>query len=120
LGAAGGPEHLTEAQLGEVWSGFGVDAWLANWGLAGTGFTNILLTPAGVLRIGLGLTLLFRAGGRLKGDRFSVVVAEIDTFKALWRRPYIGALFTGMPRLTETASALPVVGMTAAGISGLV
>src|SRR5262249_48177300 len=88
---------------------------------AGTGYTNILLTPARVLRIGLGQTLLFRAGGRLKGsDRFSLVVAEIDTFKAPWRRPYIGALFAGMPRLTETASALPVVGMTGAGISALV
>jgi DNA polymerase III epsilon subunit-like protein/8-oxo-dGTP pyrophosphatase MutT (NUDIX family) len=69
------PEYLDKIQ-----DGFGVDAWLANWDVAGGALDNIVTDKNGdPIRVDPGGALLFRARGEPKGDAFGKNVGEIDS-----------------------------------------
>ena len=62
--------------------GFAVDAWLANWDVAGLTLDNIVTGDDGEPhRIDVGGTLLFRAKGKPKGAEFGDDALEIDTLR---------------------------------------
>lgn len=66
----------------KVQEGFAVDAWLANWDVAGTGFDNIVTDSSGnPVRVDPGGSLAFRAMGSPKGAAFSDTVSELDTLR---------------------------------------
>ncbi|HDR9165233.1 TPA: hypothetical protein QDB28_005683 [Burkholderia vietnamiensis] len=63
-----------------VADGFAVDAWLANWDVVGTGFDNMQIKPSGhAVRLDVGGSLLYRAQGTPKGDKFGEHVGELKT-----------------------------------------
>jgi len=69
------PEYVQKIQ-----EGFGVDAWLANWDVAGGALDNIVTDNNGdPVRVDPGGALWFRARGEAKGDAFGEKVGELDT-----------------------------------------
>ena len=69
------PDYLQKIQ-----EGFGVDAWLANWDVAGGALDNIVTDKNGdPVRVDPGGALWFRARGEAKGDAFGKKVGEIDS-----------------------------------------
>lgn len=86
------PEYRKKVQ-----EGFAVDAWLANWDVAGTGFDNIVTNKDGdPVRIDAGGALLFRAQGALKGGAFGDDVPELDTLTDSKLNSYSAAVFGEM------------------------
>ncbi|MEO3860883.1 phage minor capsid protein [Acrocarpospora sp. B8E8] len=85
--------------------GFGLDAWLANWDVAGLTFDNMLLADDGsVVRIDTGGSLLFRAQGEPKGDKFGNTVNEWLTLRDREQAEQAAQLFGGLtPAEQETA-----------------
>lgn len=75
------PKALAAGAPG-VYEGFAVDAWLANWDVAGSNesqYKNLLLTKDGkAIRVDAGGALLRTGLGLLKGDKFGGVVTEMD------------------------------------------
>lgn len=71
----------TLASTPSVLDGFAVDAWLANWDVAGLNFDNIVLVGGRALRIDVGGSLRYRAVGGLKGSAFGNKVGEIDSLR---------------------------------------
>ena len=62
--------------------GFAVDAWLANWDVAGLVYDNVVTNKDGKpVRIDPGGALIFRAQGAPKGDLFGDSVGEWDTLR---------------------------------------
>lgn len=74
--------------------GFALDAWLANWDVAGLKFDNMLRAPDGsAVRIDTGGALLFRAQGAPKGKAFGDKVTEWDTLRDPSKNPQAAELF---------------------------
>jgi hypothetical protein len=66
--------------LAQIQQGFAVDAWLANWDVAGLVYDNIVSDINGCpVRIDAGGALLFRAMGAPKGGAFGHNVSEVST-----------------------------------------
>jgi hypothetical protein len=74
-------------ELPGIQEGLAADAWLANWDVAGLQYDNIgtYINPKSnkleSLRLDTGGSLIFRAQGELKGDKFNVEVSEIDSLR---------------------------------------
>jgi hypothetical protein len=90
---------------GPAREGFGVDAWLASWDVAGLTFDNMLLAPDGsVVRIDTGGSMLFRAQGDPKGAKFGDTVPEWLSLRDKKQAPQAVQLFGGLtPTEQETA-----------------
>lgn len=71
----------TLAATPSVTDGFAVDAWLANWDVAGLNFDNVVLVGGRAVRIDVGGSLRYRAVGGLKGRAFGDDVSEIDSLR---------------------------------------
>jgi len=109
------------AYLDRLREGFAVDAWLANWDVAGATFDNIVTTLDGrPIRIDLGGSLLFRAGGSAKGSAFGPKVGEWLSLRDPTLAPNASRLFGGMTRDQVQAAALKVKQITPAKIRKLV
>tara|TARA_B110000503_G_scaffold22880_1_gene35600 strand:+ start:1525 stop:5118 length:3594 start_codon:yes stop_codon:yes gene_type:complete len=105
----------------QIQDGFVIDAWLANWDVAGLGDDNIIINDEGeAFRIDVGGSLLFRAQGGDKGDKFSDEVTEIDTLRDSNRNPRSGALFGSMTDEELKASASKLLGISPQDIDTLV
>lgn len=66
--------------LEKLQEGFAVDAWIANWDVAGAVFDNVVSDgESNPVRIDPGGALLFRARGEPKGGAFNDSANEIDT-----------------------------------------
>ena len=65
----------------KVREGFAVDAWLANWDVAGLGYDNILIEDGKPVRVDAGGALGYRAMGGPKGDAFGPHVGELETLR---------------------------------------
>lgn len=66
----------------QIQRGFAVDAWLANWDVAGLSMDNIVTGADGKpYRIDTGGSLLYRAQGKPKGVAFGPTVTELDTLR---------------------------------------
>lgn len=86
------PEYKKEIQ-----SGFVVDAWLANWDVAGLVYDNIVTGEDGKpYRIDVGGALLFRAQGAPKGGAFGPTVTELDTLRNASMNKQSASLFGDM------------------------
>jgi len=72
---------LTTGAVTGIAEGFGADAWLANWDVAGLGYDNLLVKDGRAWRVDTGGALLFRAQGGLKGAAFGDTVAELNTLR---------------------------------------
>ena len=72
-------EHLNDPEvMARVRKDFTVDAWLANWDVAGLDFDNIVVDEGGIpYRIDAGGALAYRAMGSPKGDMFGAEVGEL-------------------------------------------
>lgn len=94
-----------EAYLSKIQEGFAVDAWLANWDVAGTGFDNIVSNANGEpVRVDSGGALLFRAQGEPKGSAFGKDVVELDTL-VNGKNKYSAAVFGNMSEEDKAKSA---------------
>lgn len=78
---------------------FVIDAWLANWDVAGLTFDNIFarkVTPEGdieIVRLDTGGALEYRAQGQPKGELFGEEVTELDTLRDPNINPQSATLF---------------------------
>lgn len=89
--------------------GFGMDAWLANWDVAGLGFDNILKDKDGkAVRIDVGGSLLYRAMGEDKKG-FGNTVPEVDSLLNPSMNDKASALFKGITKAQMNASIATVL-----------
>lgn len=74
-------EHLGNPEvMARVRAGFTVDAWLANWDVAGNTFDNIVVDEDGIpYRIDAGGALAYGGAGDRKGNMFGSEVGELVT-----------------------------------------
>ena len=85
----------------EVWRGFAMDAWLANWDVVGAnpqgGYDNIVTDESGnPVRIDVGGALLFTGLGAPKGGKLGAEAREVDTLRDKKLNPTSAALFGAM------------------------
>jgi len=85
--------------------GFAVDAWLANWDVAGMTFDNVAINKAGEpVRIDVGGSLLYRAQGGTKGHLFGDSVGELESLINVSMNPQSARLFNEMSSKDVLAS----------------
>lgn len=108
------------AYLAAVHEGFAVDAWLANWDVAGEnpagGWDNIVSANGQPWRIDMGGALLFRGLGGPKGDAFGPVVTEWDKFRDAHSSRASAHVFRSIAPEAMAASATRVQKITPAQI----
>jgi hypothetical protein len=93
--------------LAQVRQGFIIDAWLANWDVAGLVYDNIVSTPEDTpLRVDTGGCLFFRAMGYRKGSAFNDEASEFDTLRDFETAPQAAHLFARITNTEMIASAL--------------
>lgn len=97
-----------KSYLDQLRSGFAVDAWLANWDVAGLTYDNVVDSGGQPVRIDVGGTLLYRAMGAPKGDAFGDTVSEIDTLRDAKMNAQSSAIFGSMTydQIRESAKRL--------------
>ncbi len=99
------PEYRKKVQ-----EGFAVDAWLANWDVAGTGFDNIVSDANDEpVRVDPGGALLFRAQGAPKGNAFNDKVTELDTLVDPSQNQWSAKTFQDMSEEDKAESAKKVL-----------
>jgi ADP-ribosyltransferase exoenzyme len=116
---------ITGPYLAKLRQGFALDAWLANWDVAGEGnenpWANIVRgTDGNPHRIDVGGALLFRGMGGPKGDTFGEKVVEWETMRDLSRGRRHAQLFDDMSPAELLASANRVKAITPAQIRKMV
>ena len=100
------PERSVIEKLQE---GFAVDAWLANWDIAGLTFDNVIIDEDGnPIRVDPGGALMWRAQGEPKGKMFGDVAGEIDTLRSESKAPEASVIFGDMTddQVRESAKVL--------------
>ena len=86
-----------QAYIKEIQSGFAMDAWLANWDVAGLSYDNVVEGADGKPhRIDVGGALLYRAQGSPKGDKFGNTVDELETLRNPGMNPTSAKIFGPM------------------------
>jgi len=98
------PEYKKKLQ-----DGFAIDAWLANWDIAGSAYDNVITDDAGnPVRVDPGGALMFRARGEPKLDAFGNEVKELDSLRNSSVNPVSASVFGDMTedQLKESASKL--------------
>lgn len=100
---------------------FAVDAWLANWDVAGLVFDNIVSDANdNPVRVDTGGCLLYRGMGEPKGAWFGNKADEWETMRDFVDAPQAAHLFAGITREDLLVSALKVVMVTSEQIRGAV
>jgi hypothetical protein len=113
--------ELTPEVKKKIQEGFAVDAWLANWDVAGLVNDNIIIDESGTpYRVDLGGSLLYRAQGMPKGDMFGAEVTELDTLRDPNMNPRSAALFGDMTEEDLVASAEKLLGIDHSDIDYIV
>jgi len=98
-----------------VLSGFGVDAWLANWDVVGLGYDNLQVNEKGeAVRVDAGGSLTYRAQGGKKA--FGATVSEIDSLRDPKINPQAAAVFGKMTDADITAAVAKVLAIPDAAI----
>lgn len=104
-----------------IQNGFAVDAWLANWDVAGTAYDNIVTSSEGrPVRIDAGGTMLYRARGELKGNLFGPRVNEWDSLRNPSYNAESSNIFSGMSAQRLQDSARRVLSVSPDQIDSLV
>ena len=110
------PEYLAKLQ-----EGFAVDAWLANWDVAGLAFDNVMSDGSGnPVRVDPGGALLFRAMGKPKGSLFGNDVNELDTLRDPSMNPQSAAVFGSMTEEQQKESARKLLNISNDDIGSMV
>ncbi len=104
----------------QIQEGFAIDAWLANWDVAGLVNDNIIINDGDAYRIDAGGALLFRAMGAPKGKAFGNEVTELDTLRNTKMNPTSAALFGDMAEEDLRASASKLLDISHTDIDNLV
>lgn len=104
---------IDKAKLGPttpgVAEGFAVDCWLADYDAVGLVYDNMLVGKDGrAVRIDVGGSLLYRAQGAPKGDKFGTKVTETETFLNGMNAQTLHA-FGGITQKQKEASAARVI-----------
>lgn len=104
----------TGAELAKAgaFDGFAVDAWLANWDVAGATMDNLLLRGARAFRVDTGGALRYRAQGGLKGSAWGDTVPEIQSLRNAGTAPQAAKVFGKMTDADIEASVARVLAMT--------
>lgn len=100
------------AYRAKIRDGFVIDAWLANWDVAGLGYDNIITDENGnPVRIDVGGSILYRAQGGEKGSSFGDTVPELDTLRDSSVNPSAAKIFGGMTddEIRQSAAHLEAV-----------
>jgi hypothetical protein len=101
--------------------GFAIDAWLANWDVAGLGFDNVVTDANGdPVRVDPGGALLFRAMGNPKGGAFGDTVPELDSLRDPNKNSKSAAVFGDMTTEQQIDSARKLLDITPDQIDQLV
>ena len=107
-----GSKHDLDSKLGDkaymekLQQGFAVDAWLANWDVAGLTYDNVVTNKNGdPVRVDPGGALLFRAQGEPKGKEFGNNVAELFSFTDKTSTRPSAKVFSSMTEEQKTNSA---------------
>lgn len=114
--AKGTPDALAK---GGAFDGFAVDAWLANWDVAGATFDNLLLRGARAFRVDTGGALRYRAQGGLKGQAFGDAVTEIQSLRNPGTAPQASRVFGKMTDADIEQSVAKVLAVDDATIDRL-
>jgi DNA polymerase III epsilon subunit-like protein len=86
-----------EEYIRKLRDGFVVDAWIANWDVAGLVYDNVMSDADGnPTRVDPGGALLFRARGAEKGANFGDTVRELDTLRDRDLNPQNSRVFGGI------------------------
>ncbi|MEV5384472.1 toxin glutamine deamidase domain-containing protein [Streptomyces sp. NPDC052721] len=121
-----GAQHDVGKQLSNlryldlVRQGFAVDAWLANWDVAGQNFANLATVNGVPVRIDTGGALLFRARGERKGEAFGSKVGEWQSLRDHATNPTSAALFAAMTQDQLARSVQRVLDLRPADIDARV
>jgi len=97
---------------------FVVDAWLANWDVAGNDWDNIVDVNGVAYRVDMGGAMLF--GGMGKGKQFGPDVPELLTLRNPMINHSASAAFKNVTKADLTAGAKAVAGISDAMIDKLV
>ena len=103
---------LEPARAAGVKQGFAVDAWLANWDVAGLTMDNVGALGGEAFRIDVGGSILFRAQGTPKGAAFGKVATELDTLRDFGTNAQSAKLFAGMTDAEFVESAAKVASVS--------
>ena len=114
--------HLDDQDyIDKMREGFAVDAWLANWDVAGLVFDNVVTDSSGnPVRIDTGGSLSWRAQGAPKAHLFGTTVGELDTLRDPYMNPQSSKIFGGITNDQLEASATRVLQMTDEKIDSIV
>jgi ADP-ribose pyrophosphatase YjhB (NUDIX family) len=105
--------------LDDLREGFAVDAWLANWDVAGLAYDNVVTDENGdPVRVDPGGALLFRAMGGEKGSLFGESVGEWNSMRDPSRQA--GEIFADMTDAQLKASARKVAAFSDEEINEIV
>ena len=112
----------TPAELakGGAFDGFGADAWLANWDVAGATMDNLLMRGARAFRVDTGGALRYRAQGGLKGSAWGNDVPEIQSLRNAGTAPQAAKVFGKMTDADIEASVARVLAIDDDTIARLV
>lgn len=107
-------------QVKQAQENFAIHAWLANWDAAGLTFDNQGMVGDKMTTLDVGGSLLYRAQGTPKGDKFGTEVGEWDTLRDEEVNPQNAKIFGGMTDEELKASAAKVVAIPDSQIKALV
>jgi hypothetical protein len=91
---------------------FAVHAWLANWDAAGLSFDNQAMVDGKMTTMDVGGSLLYRAQGEPKGDKFGPNVGEWESMRDPKVNPQNAEIFAAMPEEQLKKSAQKVADIT--------
>lgn len=112
----GSPDQLVK---GGAFDGFGADAWLANWDVAGATMDNLLVRGARSVRVDTGGALRYRAQGGLKGSAWGDQVTEIQSLRNAGTAPQASRVFGKMTDADIEQSVAKVLAVDDATIDRL-
>jgi hypothetical protein len=97
-----------------------VDAWLANWDVAGMTHDNIMVVDGVPYRIDTGGSLQYRAQGAPKGSQFGRVVGEVDSYLNSSINPSSSQVFAGITLNEQKMGAQRVAAIRPSQIKNMV
>ena len=100
--------------------GFAIDAWLANWDVAGLDMDNVVSVDGKPNRVDTGGALLMRAMGKPKGELFGDKADEWETLRNPGMNPQSAKIFGDMTDADLKTSASKLLDVTKADIDSIV
>ena len=111
---------LGSGKIQGVNDNFMVDAWLANWDVAGLGYDNLLIQGKKAIRIDVGGALRYRAQGGQKGAAFGKEVLEIESLRDIGMNPQSASVFAKASKEDMIAGARKVLALDKEQITELI